>query len=125
MLTLSVLPDSFTVCRLAPDAPLPEWAIAADFYSITRTPDELSIVCRASQAPPTVQVERGWRCLKVHGPLAFSMTGVMASLAAPLADAAISIFVFSTYDTDYLMVKEQNLERAIHSLSAAGHMIHE
>jgi hypothetical protein len=125
MLTLSVLPHSFAVCRLAPHTPLPDWAIAADFFSITRTTDELSIVCRASQAPQHIQSERGWRCLKVHGPLDFSMTGAMASLAAPLAGAAISIFVFATYDTDYLMVKEQNLERAIHILSAAGHTIHD
>lgn len=124
MLTLSVLPDSFAVCRLAADAPIPAWAIAGDFFSITRTTDELSLVCRESQAPESAQSERGWRCLKVHGPLVFSLTGVMASLAAPLADAAISIFVFSTYDTDYLMVREQNLERAIHVLSKVGYTIH-
>lgn len=123
MLTLSVLPDSFAVCRLAADAPIPDWAMAADFFSVTRTADELSIVCRARQPPPSIQSERGWRCLKVHGPLDFSLTGVMASLAAPLAQAAISIFVFSTYDTDYLMVKQPHLERAIHLLAAAGHTI--
>ena len=123
MLTLAVLPDLFAVCRLAPDAPLPDWATATDFFSLTRTADELSIVCRAAQVPTDVQSERGWRCLKVCGPLDFSLTGVMASLAAPLADARISIFAIATYDTDYLMVKAPNLERAIRALTAAGHKI--
>ena len=123
MLTLSVLPNLFAVCRLASDAPLPDWATATDFFSITRTTDELSIVCRASQVPPEVQSERGWRCLKVNGPLDFSLTGVMVSLAAPLADAAISIFGLATYDTDYLLVKAEDLGRAIHVLTAAGHTI--
>ena len=123
MLTLSVLPDSFAICRLAPDAPLPDWATATDFISVTRTTDELSIVCRASQVPPAVQSERGWRCLKVCGPLDFSLTGVMVSLAAPLADAAISVFVISTYDTDYLLIKAATIERAIRVLTAAGHTV--
>jgi uncharacterized protein len=123
MLTLSVLPDLFAVCRLAADAPLPDWATATDFFSITRTTDELSIVCRAAHVPPNIQSEGGWRCLKVNGPLDFSLTGVMVALAAPLADAAISIFGIATYDTDYLLVKAANLERAIQVLTTAGHTI--
>jgi hypothetical protein len=121
MLRLSILREEFAICRLAADSPVPGWALAGGLSSITRTPDELSIVCAQSQAPEETECDRGWRCLRVHGPLDFSLTGVMASLAVPLAGAGISIFAFSTFDTDYLMVKESNLENAIRALTNAGH----
>lgn len=119
---LKVLPETFAVCRLAPDASIPDWAMFDGLpVSITRTADELSIVCPESQVPIDVQAERGWRCFKILGPLPFSMTGVLASLVAPLADAGISIFAFSTYDTDYVMVKEAMLGPARDVLAADGH----
>ena len=121
-LSLSVLPDVFAVCRLASDAPMPAWA-TGDLVSITRTAEELSIVCAQHQVPEAVQCERGWRCLKVAGPLAFSLIGVLAALAAPLAQAGVSLFAISAYDTDYLLVRETDLERAIQALSRAGHHI--
>lgn len=124
-LTLSVLKDVFAICRFAPDSPVPAWALAGDLYSITRTTDELSIVCAERHTEQATQATRGWRCFKVHGPLDFSLTGVMASLAAPLAEARISMFVFSTFDTDYLMIKESDLERAIVALTDAGHEVRE
>ena len=122
-LTLSVLPDSFAICRLDADAPIPPWASARDVFSITRTHDELSIVCQQRVAPADVRCERDWRALRVDGTLDFALTGILASLASPLADAGISIFAISTFDTDYLLVKATTLPRAVQVLSAAGHRI--
>lgn len=123
MLTLSILREEFAICRLDADSPAPSWALAGSLSSITRTADELSIVCDQKQAPKDALCDRDWRCLKVHGPLDFSLTGVISSLVAPLAEAGISVFVFSTYDTDYLLVKASNLEQAIHLLTDARHEI--
>ena len=123
MLTLSILREEFAICRLDADSPVPGWALAGSLSSITRTADELSIVCAQKQAPELLQCDRNWRCLKVHGPLDFSLTGVMLALVRPMAEAGISIFAVSTFDTDYLMVKESNLEKAIRALTAAGHEV--
>ncbi len=123
MLTLSILHEKFAICRLDADSPLPSWALAGGLSSITRTADELSIVCAQKHAPKAMQCDRDWRCLKVHGPLDFSLTGVMLALAKPLAEARISIFALSTFDTDYLMVKASNLEKAIRALTDAGHEV--
>lgn len=122
-LTLSVLNQSYAVCRLDPDSPIPDWAFTGSFYSVTRTPDELSLVCPQNVLPIDVTAEKDWRCMAVDGPLGFTLVGVLASLLEPLAEAEISIFVISTYDTDYLMVKERNLEQAVHTLSRAGHLV--
>ncbi len=122
-LALSVLKDTYAVCRLEKDKPAPEWATKGQFHSITRTENELSVVCLQSDVPAGVQVERDWRCLAVVGPLGFSLVGILVSLLGPLADVGISIFVISTYDTDFLFLKERDLEIAIHELSTAGHMI--
>jgi uncharacterized protein len=123
MLKLTLLPDTLAICRLPRDADIPGWLFASDFYSITRTADELSLVCHQRDVPDDVRSDDDWRCLKVHGPLAFSMVGVMASLATPLAAAGVSIFVISTFDTDYLLVKQAHLESALAALTAAGHSI--
>lgn len=123
-LNLSLQPERLTICRLAPDAVLPEWASGrAAFLSITRTREELSIVCEAQRVPATVKQETGWRLFKVAGPLDFSLIGILASLADPLAKAGISIMAISTFDTDYLMVKEAKLDEAIKVLKAFGHSI--
>jgi len=119
-LTLEVLPGTFAVCRLAATAPAPEWATGL-FLSLTRTDAELSVVCAEGAVPPDVRTEGGWRCLRVRGPLGFGLTGVLASLAAPLASSGVSIFVISTYDTDYLMVQDRDLARARDALERAGH----
>ena len=108
------------MAKLAPDAAIPEWA-GGELVSITRTADELSIIC--ATIPPEVDGERGWRCLKVRGPLDFSLTGVLASIAGPLADAAVPIFSISTFDTDYILVREFDLERAKQALIRAGHVL--
>ena len=94
-----------------------------DFLSVTRTPDEVSVVSLVDDVPEDAEVEAGWSCLKVAGPLAFELTGVLASLSGVLANAAIPIFVVSTFDTDYLLVRTQDLARAREALEADGHQV--
>ena len=122
-LTLSILPDTLAICRLSQNATVPDWALTGAFFSMTRTTDELSIVCNQISVPEDVQCERDWRGLKIEGTLDFSLTGILASLAAPLAEAGISVFAVSTFETDYLLVKASHLENTIKALSAAGHLI--
>jgi len=120
---LRVHPGRFAIVRLAPDAPLPAWLFHAEarFYSLTRTPDELSLVCAEDDLPPSVErVERGWRLLQLAGPIPFEETGVLAALTAPLAAAGVSVFAIATYDTDFVLVPERDLERALAAL-ASGH----
>lgn len=125
-LTLLVLHAVFAVCRLDKDSLIPDWALVGDLYSITRTHGELSIVCPQVNVPKGIACDKGWRCLKVDGSLDFSLTGIIASLATTLARAGISIFGMSTYDTDYLMVKDKDFERTVLVLSQAGHeVLHE
>jgi uncharacterized protein len=120
-LRLIALDGRFAVCRLAAEAALPAWVAAGSFVSITRTPDELSIVCRREDVPDDVRCEPGWRCLRVAGTLDFALVGILASLLAPLADAGIPVFVVSTFDTDYLLVQEDRLDAAVEILRGAGH----
>jgi len=122
-LTLSVMPQRLAVCRLDPDEMIPDWLRECDFWSITRTAEELSVVLPQANVPRAWKAEGGWRCLKVHGPLDFSLTGVLASLASPLAEAGISIFAISTYDSDYALVRDHDLGEAKNVLSEAGHTI--
>jgi hypothetical protein len=124
MLTLTVLAETLAICRLAP-GPVPLWIAAADFVSITQTIDELSIVCREANVPSDVKADRGWRALKVAGPLDLALTGVLASLVNPLAEAQINIFAISTFDTDYLLVKGYNLAGACDVLRGAGFVVNE
>ncbi|HYR08029.1 MAG TPA: ACT domain-containing protein [Longimicrobium sp.] len=122
-LALSLLPETLAVCRLAPDAEVPAWAWTGEPASVTRTRDELSIVCRMDAVPQGVRNEEGWRCLKVDGPLDFALTGILAALTVPLAAAGIPLFAVSTFDTDYLLVKAESLDRAIEVLRGAGHRV--
>jgi uncharacterized protein len=119
-LRLSVLDDSFSVCRLAPDAGIPNWVPTESFVSVTRTANELSIVCLSDAVPDTVRTERDFRALKIEGPFDFSLTGILLAVIGPLADAGISIFAVSTYDTDYVLVKKKDLKHAVSVLSASG-----
>ena len=122
-LALSVLAQPHAIVRVDPGAAVPDWAWSGEICSVTRTADELSIVCGEAAVPPGTQADRGWRALKVHGPLDFSLTGVLAALSAPLANARISIFALSTYDTDYVLVKGEDLDRACDALEQAGHTV--
>lgn len=121
-LRLRLMPGEYAVWRLPPDAPLPSTE-TADFLSITRTADELSMVSSVADVPAGAPAETGWRCLGVVGPLAFELTGILASLSVPLARSEIAIFVVSTYDTDYLMVKSHDLDRACGALREDGHVV--
>ncbi len=118
MLTLSLMPARLAVCRLDVSSIIPEWGLRGTFFSITRTEEELSIVCSEEYAPSEIKTEKGWRYFKVEGPLAFELTGILSSLTQPLAEAKVSIFAISTFDTDYMLVKEENLQRALEVLGA-------
>src|SRR5437773_10113894 len=123
LLTLAVLPDRYAICRLDPKTPVPEWAIGDDFVSISRTRDELSIVCPERNLPQEASCSRGWRYLQCEGPLDYTLTGIIASLAEPLADAGVSIFPLATHDTDYILIKERQLDLAIQALISYGHAV--
>jgi len=124
-LTLSILPHQYAVSRLDPNGHIPSWALLGDdFVSLTRTSSELSVVCMQENVPlEDTKVERGWYCLKVNGPFDFSVAGIHASLAMPLADADISALSIATYETDHLLIKEEDLERTIQILTQAGHTV--
>ncbi len=123
MVALAVLPGRLAVCRLAPEADCPAWAASGRVWGLVRTPEELSVVCDEQAVPQGVKAESGWRALEVSGPLDFALIGVLAALATPLAQAGVSIFVMSTFDTDYILVKETALSRAISALQSAGHQV--
>ncbi len=114
---LSVLPEKLGICRLAEKGPIPAWAQDIDFCSITRTKTELSIVCPQEEIPGGVLVEKDWRAFKLEGDLGLESVGVIAALSQPLADAGISIFNVSTYETNYVLVEDKNLKKAIEVLS--------
>lgn len=123
-LQLQVLPERLAVCRLEPTDALPGWASQGAFWCIARTSDELSVVCEQGYVPAGVRTEGGWRALKVLGPLNFALTGILAGLAGVLAVAGVSIFALSTFDTDYILVKEDSLGAAIAALREQGHTVH-
>jgi hypothetical protein len=124
VLELRTLDETFALARLAADAPVPDWVGGNDLLAVVRTRNELSIVCRDDTVPKNVtEVQRDFRCLAVIGTLDFALTGVIASLAKPLADAGISIFGISTYDTDHILVRADRLEEAKAALRAAGHTL--
>ncbi len=122
-LELILLLDTYAVCRLPPEAPAPAWLPKQSLASITWTRHETSIVCLAAAVPANVRCEPGWRALEVAGPLDFALTGVLSSLLAPLAQARVPVFTLSTYDTDYLLVREAHLTDTIAVLSGLGHAL--
>lgn len=121
---LSQLPGRFAVAQLPPDAPIPDWALLPHpFMSISRTDAELSIVCPQSSVPADAKAQRDWACLRIEGPFEFSEVGVLSSVAGPLAEAGVSIFAISTYDTDYVLIPGEDLTRAEEALDEAGHEV--
>jgi uncharacterized protein len=115
------LPGDFMICRLPVDSPLPPLAATDWLISVTRTVDELSIVCSCNQAPAAAMCEGPWKCFKLRGPFPFSLTGVLASFIDPLAVNGVPIFAISTFETDYVLVKEADAAKALRTLEAAGH----
>ena len=122
-LDLTAFSWELAVCGLAGDAVVPEWATRGAFHAIVRSPGELTLVCDAALVPSEVKAQTGWRCFGLKGPIPFTETGVLSSLAVPLAKAGIGIFVISTFDTDYLLVPGPRFEEAKRVLSAAGHRV--
>ena len=121
-LDLSVLEGTLAICRLPANVPPPNWALAGNgFLGFVRTEEELSVVAPSKAVPERAVRDDGWRAIRVGGPLDLALTGVLASLAGPLAEADIPIFAISTHDTDYVLVKEERLEDAKAALAAAGH----
>jgi hypothetical protein len=120
---LMVLTQGVAICRLTPEEEIPSWMPNKGFTAMVRTADELSIVCDERYVPDHLKMEKGWRIIKVQGPLEFSQVGVLAAIAMPLAQAGVSIFVLSTFDTDYVLIKEPSLLLALETLKNAGHTI--
>lgn len=120
-LKFRVLSGLYAIVRLAADRRIPEWATTGEFTSITRTSEEVSIVCRADNVPKNVDSGARWICLKLEGSFAFSQTGVLLSFVEPLSDHGIPIFAISTYDTDYVLVQQEFAEAAKEALHEAGH----
>ncbi len=123
LLTLTVLPERYAISWLAPTADIPHWAAKGDFMSISRTPDELSVVCAETNVPSGIVSEPGWRIFKCEGPLDLALPGIMASLAEPLAEAGVPIFPIATHHTDYILIKETHLDTAIRALGGYGHAV--
>ena len=121
-LELSLMPDRLAVCRLD-STDESELRATSGGFSVTRTEEELSLVRAAEAVPSDARAERGWRALRIAGTVDFALTGVLASVLAPLGDAGVSIFAVSTYDTDYVLVREGDVERAVEALAAAGHQV--
>jgi uncharacterized protein len=118
-----MLPGAYAIVRLEADSVVPEWASKGEFSSITRTADELSIVCLAENLPSHVNAQHRWTCLKLEGPFPFSLTGVLLSFIEPLSTNEIPIFAVSTYDTDYVLIQEEYVDGALSILEAAGHQL--
>jgi len=124
MLELTLLPEEYAICRLPAGTPLPAGLDpGTGVVSVTWTPDEVSVICPVDQAPSGATVESPWRCLRVNGPIDLALTGILASLVVPLADARVNVFAFSTYDTDYVLVPVVRLAEAITALREAGHRV--
>ena len=111
----------YAIVRLGSGAPIPDWATKGDFTSITRTDDEVSIVCPADNLPPDVHSPHRWICLKLEGPFPFELTGVLLSFIDPLSRNGVPIFAISTYDTDYVLIQEEWAGAGISALQAVGH----
>lgn len=122
-LNLSVLDERLAVCRLEPGSGIPAWATDAPFFSVTHTADELSVVCPEERVPVGITCERGWRALKLEGPFEFGMIGLLASVAVPLAESEVSVLAIATYETDYVLVQESQLDLATEALRERGHGI--
>jgi uncharacterized protein len=123
MLKMTLLPDKYGVCRLNKEDNIPSWAYEGEFFSLTKTTDELSVLCLESNIPAGLKLEGDWRVLKVLGPLDFSLIGILSKISGILAQQDISIFAVSTYDTDYILVKNNKVENAVEVLEREGYEI--
>lgn len=119
-----ILEGLYSVYRFEKNAVIPAVFYSSEFWSVTKTSDEVSVISSAGETDlPGLPCEKGWRIIKIEGPLSFSLTGIIAHISRVLAEKEIPIFVTSTYDTDYVMVREQFLARAITAMKEAGYSI--
>jgi hypothetical protein len=123
LMNLTLLPDTFAIAQLPPGSPVPFEALGGPLSSVVSTPEELSIVCLEANAPEGAKVEGGWRALEVEGPMSFDLTGVVSSITTPLAAAGIGVFVISTFNTDYVLVRQPQLDAAIAALRTSGFLL--
>ena len=123
ILTMKLLKEKYVVCRLDENELIPEWVQSGDFFSITRTAEELSMICSEENILEDIKCEKDWRILKVEGPLDFSLIGILASISSILAKREISIFAISTYDTDYILVKNNDIDNTIEALKSEKYEI--
>jgi len=122
-LNFSWVPGSFAVCRLPAGSPVPNWALRGSLFATVGTPEELSIVCSVELVPEDVRHEANWTCCKLIGPFPFGETGILASFIQPLSENSVPIFAISTFDTDYVLIKEEWAGHALNVLQAAGHQL--
>ena len=120
---LTLLPETLCVCRFDRQGAFPSLPSDGPFYSLTVTPGEISLVCSQDRVPEGGLVEAGWRALRVEGPLPFNLVGILAGILDPLAAQAVSVFALSTYDTDYVLVKDAQVDAAWAALEAAGYSL--
>ena len=119
-LKLSLLPDVLAVCRLDRGHEIPAWATEGGFFSFSRTREELSVICASDAVPEDVRASRGWRAIKIEGPLDLDLVGILVSVAVPLAHAGIGILPVGTFDTDYILVRDRQLAEALKALRTTG-----
>jgi hypothetical protein len=122
-LNIKLFNNKYGICQLKHDEDIPNWLNREHFYSITKTSDELSIVCVQDTIPNSIKCEKEWRLLKIEGKFDFSLIGILASLASILAKAGVGIFAISSYDTDYILVKDKDIEKAVRALSNGNHQV--
>ncbi len=117
---LKLLSTPFAVLKLSPSEPIPTWATQSNHFFISKTSDELSIICPEQAVPSEVEASKAWRCFRVDGDLEFEQVGVVATVSKPIADAGISLFLVSTHDRDYVFVHVDSLEKAVETYKSIG-----
>jgi hypothetical protein len=120
-INLTVEDGLYSIVKLPPEAIIPQWALESAFFSITKTSDELSVAAESACVPKGMDADEGWRALKIDGVLDFSLTGIISSISSLLAENNVSVFVVSTYNTDYILIKKENLYKAVRALKASGY----
>ncbi|MGE5108708.1 MAG: ACT domain-containing protein [Sphingobacteriales bacterium] len=118
-----VLPGTYSLCRLSPIEKIPGWIFNSSFYTVSKTPDELSVVCETEFVPADIKKNTGWKMLRIDAVLDLSLTGITAKFSAPLAEAGVNLCVIATYDTDYVMIQEEKLAIARTALNNAGFIV--
>lgn len=122
-LTFILADGVFSLCRLAPEDAIPSWALSSDFYTISKTNDELSVVCESQYVPAGIKQDGNWRLLKIAAVLDLSLTGITTKFSTALANAGVNLCVIATYETDYILVKQEKLQTAITALQDAGFIV--